>query len=92
MNDDIKVRLREAIMETFRGWGGQWNVSAVPPGAGAAPPDRWLVRIHSHPFTRGELPAELVEAYLADPAGAETSERWEAELRSLFDRAREQAP
>ncbi len=92
MDEDIRERLREALMDTFRTWGGQWNVSPLAPGTGAAPPDRWLVRVHSHPFTRGELPSDLVEDYLRDPTHPETASRWEQELRPIFERARSQAP
>ncbi len=92
MNEDKRKKLREILMQTFRSWGGQWNVSPIAPGTGAAPKDRWLVRVHSHPITRAELPAELVDAYLSDPNDSETVARWEAELRVIFDRARAEAP
>ncbi len=92
MNEDTRARLREILMSTFRSWGGQWNVSPIAPGTGAAPEDRWLVRVHSHPITRAELPADLVDAFLRDPNDSETTSRWEAELRAIFDRARAEAP
>ncbi len=92
MNEDTRKKLRDALMDTFRSWGGQWNVSPVAPGTGAAPDDRWLIRVHSNPITRAELPADLVDSYLQDPDNAETTARWETELRPIFDQARAQAP
>ena len=92
MHEDTREQLREAVMDTFRTWGGQWNVSPVAPGTGAAPPDRWLLRVHSHPFTKGELSADLVDAYLRDPENPETVARWEEQLRPIFERARAEAP
>lgn len=92
MNEDTSKKLRDALMDTFRSWGGQWNVSPVAPGTGAAPDDRWLIRVHSHPITRAELSADLVTSYLHDPDDPETIARWETELRAIFDQARAQAP
>lgn len=92
MNEDTRTKLRDVLMNTFRSWGGQWNVSPIAPGTGAAPEDRWLVRVHSHPITRAELPADLVDSYLREPDHPETAARWELELRAIFDQARAQAP
>ncbi len=76
-------------MATFRDWGGYWNISPTPPGSGDAPPDRWLLRIHSRPIAKAELPAAIVDAYLADPEDPEVRERWEQELRAIFQYAKE---
>jgi hypothetical protein len=92
MDEELRERVRDAIMDTFRTWGGQWNVSPVPPGTGDAPPDRWLLRVPSRPLARGSVSAETVETYLSHPTDPGVLERWHAELRPVFDRAREQAP
>ncbi len=86
--EERKRKLRDAVMDTFRGWGGYWNVT---PRAPADPAEGWKLRVHSHPFTHGELAADLVDAYLDDPDDEGTAARWEAALRPIFDQAREQA-
>lgn len=92
MDQEIAERVREAAMDTLREWGGQWNVSPVAPGTGDAPHDRWLLRVHSRPITRGTLSAETVEAYLDDPSDPAAAARWEAELRPVFEAAKAVAP
>lgn len=87
--EERKKQIRDAVMDTFRGWGGYWNVSARPPAGSDNP--AWALRVHSHPFTHGELPVELVDAYLDDPDDEEAAERWEATLRPIFDQARAEA-
>lgn len=91
MEQDLKLRLRDAVMDTFRKWGGQWNVTPVPPGTGDAPDHSWLLRVHSRPIARGNLSAELARAYLSDPSDPDVAARWEEELRSTFQVAREGA-
>ncbi|UCC74560.1 MAG: hypothetical protein JSV86_08430 [Gemmatimonadota bacterium] len=88
MADDTRQRLREALIRSFRGWGGYWNVSPTPPGTSGAPPDRWLLRIHSRPITRAELAADVAEAYLNDPADPEAVARWQEEVRAVFEHAK----
>ncbi len=92
MSEDIRERLRDSVMGTFREWGGQWNVSPVAPGEGAAPVDAWLLRVHSRPAVRGTVSVDAAEAYLATPSDAEVVARWEKELRPLFEAARPEAP
>jgi hypothetical protein len=89
MADDIREQLRDALMNTFRDWGGYWNVSPIPPGTKGAPPDRWLLRIHSRPIAKAELAADVVEAYLNDPENPEVLARWLEEVRPIYDHARE---
>lgn len=82
--------LRDAVMATFKGWGGYWNVSLTPPkGDGGA--DVWSIKIHSHPYTHAELSAPVVEAYLENPQDPAAAADWERELRVLFDDARSKA-
>jgi hypothetical protein len=92
MDEELRERVRDAIMDTFQIWGGHWNVSPIPPGTGDAPPDFWLLRVHSRPITRSRVSAKTVESYLSRPTDPEVLERWHAELRPVFDLAREQAP
>lgn len=87
MGEDKRERLRDAIIDTFKEWGGYWNVSPTAPGTHNAPEDRWLLRVHSRPIVRGEISAAVVEAYLRDPTDAETLARWQSELRPIFERA-----
>ncbi len=89
MADDMRERVRDALMVTFRDWGGYWNVSLTPPGTKDAPPDRWLLRIHSRPIAKAELAADVVEAYLNDPENPETVARWLEEVRPIYEHARE---
>ena len=88
MSDDQRDRIRDAVMDLFREWGGQWNVTAQPPEPGAGTAHRWQLRVHSRPVARGELSADVIEAYLRDPSDPDASARWEAELRPLFERAK----
>lgn len=87
MSEDKRERLRDAVIDTFKGWGGYWNVSPTVPGTHNAPVDRWLLRVHSRPIVRSEISADVVEAYLRDPTDGETLGRWESELRPIFERA-----
>jgi hypothetical protein len=89
--EERKKQIREAVMDTFRGWGGYWNVSARPPAESENASANWKLRVHSHPFTHGELPADLIDAYLDGPGDEETVARWEATLRPIFDQARAEA-
>jgi hypothetical protein len=88
MSDEMHDRIRDAVMDLFREWGGQWNVSAQPPEPGAGTADRWQLRVHSRPVARGELSTDVIEAYLAEPSDPEASARWEEALRPLFERAK----
>lgn len=88
MQEKRDERVREAIMGTFRGWGGQWNVSVTPPEDPEAPEDGWFVRVHSRPIVRDNISAEVVEAFLADPDDPAAVRAWQAELRPIFERAR----
>lgn len=89
MTDDARERLRDALMEEFRNRGGYWNVNPIAPGTGDAPPDRWLLRIHSRPIAKAELPADIAEAYLNDPADPEAAAAWEREVQAIFEYAKE---
>ena len=75
-------------MKEFRNRGGYWNVNPIAPGTGEAPPDRWLLRIHSRPIAHAELAADVVEAYLNDTADPEAAARWEETLRPIFEHAK----
>jgi hypothetical protein len=75
-------------MEEFRKRGGYWNVTPVPPGTSGAPPDRWLLRIHSRPITKAELRIEIAEAYLNDPADPSAAAAWETEVQAIFEHAK----
>jgi hypothetical protein len=88
MADDTRERLRDALMEEFRNRGGYWNVTPVPPGTGDAPPDRWLLRIHSRPIAKAELRADIAEAFLNDPTDAEAAAAWEQEVQAIFEYAK----
>ena len=88
MTDDTRKRLREALMEEFRERGGYWNVTPVPPGTGDAPPDRWLLRIHSRPIAKAELNADVAEAYLNDPADPDAVAAWRKEIQAIFEYAK----
>lgn len=87
MSEDKREQLRDAVIDTFKGWGGYWNVSPAPPGTHNGPEDRWLLRVHSRPIVRADISAVVVEAYLRDPSDPETLALWEAELRPIFERA-----
>ncbi|NIR46024.1 MAG: hypothetical protein GWN99_16480 [Gemmatimonadetes bacterium] len=89
--DDRSKKVRDAVMDTFRGWGGYWNVTPRAPAADAEPGESWKLRVHSHPFTHAELDVDLVDAYLDDPDDEELAGRWQAALRPIFDQARGQA-
>ncbi|MEE9156285.1 MAG: hypothetical protein V3U38_06520 [Gemmatimonadota bacterium] len=89
--DELRERVRDAVMDTFREWGGQWNVSPVPPGTGGAPPDRWLLRVHSRPVVRATLGPDVVNAYLEDAKDPGAVSAWQAELRPTFEEAKAQA-
>jgi hypothetical protein len=88
MSEDRRRQLRDQLMQTFRDWGGYWNVSPTPPGQGDAPPDHWRLRIHSRPIAHAELAADVVEAYLNDTADPEAAARWEETLRPIFEHAK----
>ena len=89
--EEEKARFRDAVMDTFRAWGGQWNVSTRAPGHDAERPDSWVVRVHSHPFTHGFVAADVVDGYLSDPSDASAAARWEESLRPLFEAAKAEA-
>lgn len=88
MTDDTRERLRDALMQEFRRRGGYWNVNPIPPGTGDAPPDRWLLRIHSRPIAKAELGATTAAAYLNDPEDPETAAAWEREVQAIFEHAK----
>ncbi|MGD2154858.1 MAG: hypothetical protein PVG79_16455 [Gemmatimonadales bacterium] len=88
MADDIRERLRDALMKEFRKRGGYWNVNPVPPGTGDAPPDRWLLRIHSRPIAKAELAADVAEAYLDDPTDANAAAAWQEKVHAIFEYAK----
>ncbi len=88
MTGDIRERIRDALMEEFRNRGGYWNVNPIPPGTGEAPPDRWLLRIHSRPIAKAELSADVAEAYLNDPEDSEAAAAWEREVQAIFEYAK----
>lgn len=92
MNEELRSRLRDAAMDTFREWGGQWNVATTPPGVDDVPSDSWLIKVKSNPIVRGLVKAATIEAYLENPDDPQARAAWEAELRPLFDDARAQAP
>jgi hypothetical protein len=88
MIEEIQDRVRDAIMDTFRKWGGQWNVTPHSPEAEEGPADAWSIRVHSRHIARGTLPVEVVEAYLEDSADPEAAAAWESALRPIFEAAR----
>lgn len=88
MADDIRERLRDALMEEFRKRGGYWNVNPIAPGTGDAPADRWLLRIHSRPIAKAELRADIAEAYLNDPTDRDAAAAWELEVHAIFEYAK----
>lgn len=92
MSEELKQRVRDAAMDTFREWGGQWNVAPLPPGIDNVPPDSWLIKVKSNPIVKGFVKSATVEAFLDNPEDAEAKAAWEAELRPLFEDARAQAP
>lgn len=90
--EDQKERVRGAIMDTFRDWGGYWNISSKPPGTDPdVDENSWAIRVHSHPHVHGTLPADVVDAYLADPADEAAAARWAEELTPLFKAAKAEA-
>ena len=92
MSEELRERVRDEAMETFREWGGQWNVATLPPGIDDIPADSWLIKVKSNPIVKGLVKAATIEAYLENPEDNEAKAAWEAELRPLFDAARAQAP
>lgn len=87
MKDDREQRVRDAVMDTFRAWGGQWNVTARQPESETSPEARWLLRVHCRPIVKGHVTASTVDDYLSRPSDAEARSRWESELRSIFEEA-----
>ena len=92
MSEELSKQLRDAAMDTFREWGGQWNVSTLPPGTDAVPEDAWLIKVKSNPIVKGLVKTATITAYLESPDDPDAKAAWEAELRPLFDDARAQAP
>jgi hypothetical protein len=78
-------------MDTFREWGGYWNVTPKPPGDQNDSPDSWSLRVHSHPFTHGLVAADTVEEYIENPADETAQQRWIEELRPIFEEAKSKA-
>lgn len=89
--EELRDTVRDAVMETFRSWGGQWNVTAVPPEADDSP-ERWQLRVHSRPVIRATVSASAVDAYVSDPTDPDAISAWEMELRPIFEDAKAQAP
>lgn len=88
MSEEIQERVRDAIMDTFRKWGGQWNVTPHAPEAEEGPSDAWSIRVHSRPIVRGILAVDVVEAYLRDSADPDAVRKWEASLKPIYEAAR----
>ncbi len=89
--EDQTEQVRDAAMDTFREWGGYWNVSPRPPGAEGGSPDSWFLRVHSHPFTHGIVATDVAEAYLKDPTDESAAARWREELQPIFEEAKSKA-
>ena len=89
--ENLKERVRDAVMDTFREWGGYWNVSPIPPGDEDGSPDGWFIRVHSHPFTHGTIAADIVEAFLESPTDESAAARWSEALLPIFDEAKSKA-
>ncbi len=92
MTEELKKKIRDLVMDTFRGWGGQWNVTPVPPGHGSVPEDRWEIMVRSNPIVRGRVSVELVNLYREGSRAPEAREKWEEALRPIFEEAKAQAP
>ena len=89
--EELKETVRDAVMDTFRSWGGQWNVTALPPEAEDSP-DRWQLRVHSRPVIRATVSTSALAAYIENPTDPEAVTAWETELRPIFEDAKAQAP
>ncbi len=92
VTDELRDRVRDAVMGTFRAWGGQWNVTPAEPGVDDVPADRWEIKVRSHPIVMGYVSADVVRAYLERPTDPQAQADWESQLRPLFEEARAQAP
>lgn len=78
--------LRSAVMEIFRRWGGQWNVT-VGKVSGEGESRRWQLAVHTRPVVRREIAEPVAQSLLRGEAEAEGV--WVAELRPLFEAAQE---
>lgn len=75
--------LRSAVMEIFRRWGGQWNVTVGRvSGEGER---RWQLVVHTRPVVRREIAEPVAQSLLRGESEGEG--RWAAELRPLFEAA-----
>lgn len=78
--------LRSAVMEIFRRWGGQWNVTVGKIG-GEGESRRWELVVHTRPVVRRQIGEGVAQSLLRGEGEAEGS--WTAELRPLFEAAQE---
>lgn len=85
MAESLAARdLRSAVMETFRRWGGQWNVT-VGKVSGEGESRRWELVVHTRPVVRREVSERAAQSLLRGEGEAEGG--WAAELRPLFEAA-----
>lgn len=78
--------LRAAVMQIFRRWGGQWNVT-VGKVAGEGASRSWELVVHTRPVVRRTIGDGIAQSLLRGDGEAEGS--WAAELRPLFGAAQE---
>ena len=78
--------LRAAVMEIFRRWGGQWNVT-VGNVSGEEASRRWQLVVHTRPVVRREIAEPVAQSLLRGEGEAEGV--WAAELRPLFEAAKD---
>lgn len=78
--------LRAAVMEIFRRWGGQWNVTAGKV-SGEGESRRWELVVHTRPVVRRTIDEAVAQSLLRGEGESEGS--WAADLRALFEAAQE---
>ena len=75
--------IRSAVMDRFRKWGGQWNVTV----ARAEGVPGWELVIHSRRVVSGRVSDAAADSLLNGEGEAEGA--WAAELHPLFQAAQE---
>lgn len=84
MAESLKAKeIRSAVMDRFRKWGGQWNVTVAR--AEGAP--GWDLVVHSRHVVSGRLSDAAADSLLRGEGEAEGA--WAAELRPLLQAAQE---
>lgn len=79
MAESVKAKeIRSAVMDRFRKWGGQWNVTVAPTEDGSA----WQLVVHSRHVSSARLSEAAAASLLKGEGEAEGA--WAAELRPLF--------